>query len=231
MVLTEIWSAPGVGKTHAAHEKWPNPLHLDTAFTKIGFRQLEVEPDPNETGESWEIVQKLHGWDADEAREHYHYLEEFPQTTEWIDSEFDTVIIDNAADMRVLAAIHWCEQNNSEWPKQAEWSNVNDLIDELLRVLNRDFNVVVVAQMKDEYQDGDKTGGKVRDSFKRMDYKADIRLELELGDDNERHTWVRKNRYLDPSSGAYGAKGSDLGSDWDFEELMLVSDVPDEVWL
>lgn len=227
--LTEIWGPPGVGKTHMALEGWPDVLHVDTAFTNLGFRTVEVEPDPNESGESWPIVNKIFGY-TDEAGERYHYLDEWPSNFEFADG-YSTVAIDNASDLKVIAVHKWCENTGNEWPQQAQWGEVNDLIDGFMRGLLRDHHVVVVSQMKDEYKNDVKTGNKVRDGPKRMDYKADFRLELEFDEEeSERHTHVRKNRYMDPTQEEYGAQGSDMGEGTSLEELMMLADVPDGEW-
>lgn len=229
--LTEIWGPPGVGKTHLSLSGWPNPLHVDTAFTNIGFREVEVEPDPDERGESWPVVSKVFDY-TEEADERYHYLDEWPSSFAFAHG-FDTVVLDNAADLKVLAVHQWCEETGNEWPQKAQWGEVNDKIDGLLRGLLRNHHVVVISQLKDEYKNDVKTGNKVRDGPKRMDFKADFRLELDLADGDEgnvRQTIVRKNRYMDPTAGEYGAQGSDMGSGTSLEELMMLAGVPDEEW-
>lgn len=227
--LTELWGEPSVGKTHLAIDGWPNPVLVDTAFTSLGFREVEVDPDPDERGESWPILHKLHDYDTASAEARYHYLSEWPSSFDFAEG-FDTVILDNAADLKVLAVNQWCQDTGNEWPQQAQWGQVNDMIDSLLRGLTRNYHVVVISQLKDEYKNDVKTGEKVRDGPKRMDYKADFRLRLHLDDENQRHIIVKKNRHMDPAADEYGSEGSDLGGSASLSELMMYADIPESEW-
>lgn len=226
--LTEIWGLPSSGKTHTAIEGWPNPLLVDTAYTSLGFREIGIERATDERGESWPVLLKLHDYDEDAAEQHYHYMAEWPDDLMVMEG-YDTIILDNAADLRVIAANAWCEETGNDWPQQAQWGKINDMLDSLFRQLGDDHHVVVISQMKDEYVNDAKTGDKTRDGPKRMDYKADFRLKLEADSDG-RSAIVKKNRYMDPTSDEVGAEGTDLGESPSFQELMLYSGIPQERW-
>lgn len=227
-ILTEIWGEPSAGKTHSAIDGWPNPLLVDTAFTTMGFRELEIDPDPDERGESWPVLLKLCEYDDSEAEGKYRYLDSWPQDLPW-GTDHETVILDNAADLKVIAANEYCRRNDADWPRQQEWGKVNDMIDSLLRRLKNEYHVVVISQMKDEYVNDVKTGEKERDGPKRMDHRADIRIRMSV-DDGERSAIVKKNRFLDPASDEYGAEGSDLGGSIDIGTIMALTSVPEERW-
>lgn len=225
--LTEIWGAPGSGKSHTAHTGWPNVLHIDTAFTSIGFRKLEVDASEDGRGETWPVVKSLYGWDSEAAESHYYYLTSWPNSLEFIGSEIETVVLDNAADLKVLAARSWAEQTGNEWPQREQWGEVNDKIDGLLRELTSEYHVVVVSQLKDEYVDGDKTGQMVRDGPKRMQYKADLRLRMRVNDENERQALMVKNRFMDTTS---VEMPMNLGATTSLDTLLSLADVPNEEW-
>lgn len=228
--ITEIYGEPGTGKTHAAIDGWPEPLVLDTAFTSIGFRSAEVSKTWNERGESWPILLKLYDYDEEIAGYRYKYLDSWPESTTFTDG-YDTIILDNAADLRVLAVKEWIDQHDDyDWPQQGQWGEINDMIDGFLRALSASTHVVVISQMKDEYKNDTKTGERVRDGPTRMEYKADFRIRLEIDDASERHAWVEKNRHMDATSDEYGSRGTDIGPSFTFEELMMYSDIPQEYW-
>lgn len=227
-ILTEIWGEPSAGKTHSAIAGWPNPLLVDTAFTSMGFREIEVEADPDEKGESWPVLLKLSDYDESAAEQQYRYLDQWPDDLPW-QSDHETVVLDNAADLRVIAANEYCRRNDADWPRKQEWGKVNDMIDSLLRRLKNEYHVVVISQMKDEYVNDAKTGEMTRDGPKRMDHRADIRIEMSV-DDSERTAIVQKNRFMDPASEQYGAEGSDLGGSPDLASIMALTDVPSERW-
>lgn len=226
--LTELWGLPGSGKTHLAIDGWPDPLLVDTAFTSLGFREHDIDADPDERGESWAILLKLCDYDQEKAAERYHYLSGWPEDLSFCEG-FDSVIIDNAADLRVIAVHEWVQNNDYDWPQQAQWGQINDMIDGLLRTLQRDYHTVVISQMKDEYKNDVKTGKKEREGPKRMDHKADLRFELRVGDDG-RKIHVRKNRWLDPASDDYMSEGTVVDDSLTFEEVMYASEQPEELW-
>lgn len=226
--LTEIWGPPGVGKSHMAIEGWPDPLVVDTAFTSLGFRQAEVDQAADERGETWPVHLKLHDYDEQAAESNYHYLGEWPEGTEFA-AGYSTVILDNAADLRVLAVNAWAGEHDSDWPQQSQWGEVNDKIDWLLRRLKADHHVVVISQMKDEYRNDAKTGDKTRDGPKRMEYKADFRLKLDV-DDDTREAQVMKNRHLDSAGDEFGAAGTVIEGGTSLEDLLLFSQIPEEQW-
>jgi hypothetical protein len=222
--LTELWGEPSTGKTHQAHSGWPNPLHLDTVWTDMGFRELEVESDA-EVGESWPVVQALYDWDDQEANKHYRLLDTWQQRPD-IPDWCETVIVDNAADLRVIAANHWCQENGKDWPAQQHWGSINDMVDGLIRYLNQEHHVVVISQMKEEYQDGDKTGGRVRDGPKRMEFRADFRVRLQMSQENDRQAMLVKNRHLDRSN--FPDWPHEMGETVSLDSLMSLAGIPEE---
>lgn len=228
--LFEIFGENNTGKTHQAHDNWPEPYHVDTAFTSMGFRELEVDPDTERQGESWPVVLELHDWDETEARKHYHYAAEYDDLWDAIGradaAGAETIVFDNSHDMRVLAAKHWCEENDTDWPQQQQWGEVNDLVDQVFQRALEDRHVVVISQMTDEYRDGDKTGERVWDGPKRMPFKADFRLKLEV-DGSTRVCRVIKNGSVDQAGDDWIPA---IGDEADFETLLLASDVPEDQW-
>lgn len=221
--LTELWGEPGSGKSHLAHQ-WTNSVyHLDTAYTTLGFRSMEIDDD-RERGETWPVVLKQYDWDETKASEHYEFLSAWPQNTDFIPVDVETVVIDNAADLRVLAAHDWCVEHNTDWPQRAQWGEVHDKVDRFLRALQRRYHVVVISQMTDEYEDGEKTGHRVRDGPKRLDHRADFRLRLEV-DDGTRVIHIVKNRFLDQAGDDWVGE---IQSSIDLETLAALSNIPEE---
>lgn len=201
--LYELYGSEGVGKTHAAHDGFPNPVHLDTAFTKfMGFGEFDVESDPDERGESWSTIYKLCDWDEENAEDRYVYVDEFDVFYNFYKSglldDYDTIVIDNSSDMKTLAAIHWCEENDQNWPRKEQWGQINNKVVEVLGMYVQTHNVVLISQMKDEYVDGEATGERVPDGPD-LRHKADFRIELVVEGD-ERKAKFRKNRWLDQAS-------------------------------
>lgn len=227
--IFEVWGENGVGKTHQSFNNFPNPVHIDTAFTEMGFRELNVEVNDDREGESWPVILKSHDWDEEAAREPYEYATTYGEIMDAIEDhegDKDTIIIDNSSDLRTLAAKHWCRQNNSDWPKQEQWGEVNDMVNEVFERAKNNCHVVVISQMTDEYDDGEKTGERVWNGPKEMDYKADFRIKLVI-EDGERSAKIKKNRFRDRA----GENWVDsVGEEIDFEDLMLVSGIPEEHW-
>lgn len=232
-ILTELYGRPGSGKTHTAHEGFPEPLHIDTAVTQIRTQAHEIETLSGETGESWEIVLKQHDWDEADAQAHYAYVESFDEIFDVVEAagtDHRTVVIDNTYDLKALAIKKFLEQADQTWIRQEQYGAVNDMTDEVTQwIRNQGYHVVWVTQTKDEYKNGKKTGDYEPDGPKRADHRCDFRIELQV-DDEGRHVIVRKNRYMDPASDEYGAAGTDLGASFSLEDLCLVSGLPAQQW-
>lgn len=228
--LTEIFGENNVGKSYQAHSNFPEPVTLDTAFTDMGFRELNVETDEDGRGETWPTVLQVYDWDEEEADEHYYYVDSFDQFHSFYESglldEFETIVIDNSRDMRVLAAKAWCDQNSKDWPQRAEWGEINDMMDEVFGTFNQTHHVVVVSQMGDVYEDGESTGEREWDGPKSMDYHADWRVELQV-EDGDREAIIHKNRWLDPAGDEWV---DEIGGEADFDVLASISGIPDERW-
>lgn len=228
--LTEIFGPPGSGKTHASHEGWPNPLHIDTAMTQIRTQDHDVEVVDGETGESWEVVLKIYDWDEQTAQSNYAYATSFDEVQETVredDNEHDSVIIDNTYDLKALAIKRFLSNQDQTWIRQEQYGGINDMVDEItLWIKNQGYHVVWVTQVKDEYRNGQRTGEYIPDGPKRADHRCDFRIEMFVDDDG-RHAIVRKNRYLDPAGDDYGSEGSDLEGSLNLEDLFLLSEVPE----
>lgn len=225
LTITELYGEPGVGKTHAAHSGWPDPLHIDTAPTQMSFRSITVT-DESGPGESWPVVCKCYDWDEARAQSRYAYAPSYDDVVSAIaDAECQTIVLDNSADLRVLAAIKWCEENNTDWPKKQEWGQVNDMVDDVIQMAQANHHLVVVSQLSEEYIQGESTGEMTWDGPKRLPYKCDWRIQLVV-EDGTRHSLLRKNRFLDRAGDEWV---SDLGGSVDLAELYLVSQLPDSV--
>lgn len=234
--LIEVFGEANTGKTHQTHAGSPNPLHLDTAGTDLGFREMSVDVDPERKGESWPVIYaKVYEYDEDAALEHYRYVDSYETGQDLLQEvpNFDTVILDNGADFRVLAAQHYCQENNTDWPHRQEWGEVNSLVTEWIEAcLNQGTTLVVISQMKDDYEDGDKTGDRIRDGPKNLPFDADFRIKLERVETDDggvsRNAKIVKNRHLDLLGADSGI--TSIGDVYDFETLMGVSGIPEGEW-
>ncbi len=227
--LVEVFGEPGVGKTHQAHNNFPNAATIDTAGTQMGFREYEVK-DSGEFGESYPIIKKINGWDKEETMKHYRYVSSFGEIYDALDElaeDHDTIVLDNASDFRVMTVKELCKRNNEEWLQQQEWAKVNDMVDEFVEVAikSKRVNLVVISQMKDEYKKDVQTGRRIRDGPKRLPFKSDLRFKMTL-EDGERSVKVLKNRFLDRASDEWIDELDEL----DFEIIMTLSNIPESEW-
>lgn len=234
--LIEVYGEDGTGKTHQTHAGSPDPIHLDTAGTDLGFRELSVDVDPERRGESWPVIYgKVYDFDEAKAESRYRYIDSYG-TAEGVLAdipEYQTAILDNGADFRVLAAQHYCQVNSTDWPHRQEWGEVNNLVTEWIEtVLSQGTTLVVISQMKDDYEDGDKTGDRIRDGPKNMPFDSDFRIKLEKQRTEDggikRNARIIKNRWLDMLGEDAGI--TSIGNVYDFQTLMGVSGIPESEW-
>ena len=213
-LLVEIIGDPATGKTHASLQ-FPNPFLIDTT------PKMEALP----------IVMKLHkDW-----RERYVNVRDWKMLERAVDSalqrEFKTIVFDTSVDLQRLAAEEWCRQHGKErvYPITL-YGQVRQLVDNVInKIVSYGRNIVFTSQLRDEYIDGQKTGRKERDGYKKLPYFCDIELLVKLekeGDKVVRKWRVLKNRFVDRTSPEWvdGWEG-----DLTWERIVELTKLPREV--
>lgn len=216
-LLVEVIGEPGVGKTHFSL-LFPSPFLIDTTAK----------------GEALPIVMKLY---PDDWQKRYRNISDWEELEQAVgealaDESIKTVIIDTSADLQRLAVAEYLRRTK----KQAvypitQYQHVRKLIDDLQwKIIKALRNLVLVAQMKDEYVQNQKTGRRIRDGYKKTPFQADLRfyIYLEREDDGSvrRHVKVVKNRFVDPT-----------GPDWvdeinpSWEDVKAITKLPEEVFV
>jgi len=178
MVLVEIIGEPAVGKTHLALT-FPKPFLFDTT------PKMEART----------IAYKVLGADASRR---YMPVKNYPQLVEGLKAvlkrdDVKTVIIDTGADLQGMCVEYEVERKQRERLLPVEYGRIREMIDTDITeaVIETDRNLVMTAQMDDEYLNGQKTGRRVPKGYKRMAFQADIRIFL----------------YLAPVEGSAGSAG------------------------
>jgi hypothetical protein len=134
-------------------------------------------------------------------------------------SDCKSVCFDTSVDFKRLAAKAWIEEVNRQRAEKGkpptkaktpypptEWGDLNERLSDIIEsILASEKNVVFSSNLKDKYEERTdqygnvvsvKTGTKVVDGFQRLEYMADIRLQISV-DNGKRTIKVRKNRFLD----------------------------------
>lgn len=223
--MTFIHGEPKVGKSHTAIRGWPDPLHIDTAYTQMEFADSDIMADRSGKGETWPVVNKL----LDDPEDHYHYLTEFKQPDAFLDEQYESIIIDNVSDLRTMAAARWAEQKNTDWPMPKQWGGVNNMVKRFVQGLKLNGkHVVVVAQYTDEYENDSKTGERKPDVGSiDFDYMTDFELEIRVTDENERKCLMTANRRTDTTK---LEMPMNLGATASLDTLLSLADVPEGEW-
>jgi len=167
MVLVEIIGEPAVGKTHLSLT-FPKPFLFDTT------PKQEAKP----------IALKVLGA---EAQKRYSAVKSYPQLVEGLKivlkrEDVKTIIIDTGADLQGMCVEYEVERKGRERLLPVEYGRIREMIDTDVTeaVVEAGKNLVMTAQMDDEYVNGQKTGRRVPKGYKRMAFQADIRLFLYL---------------------------------------------------
>jgi len=165
MVLVEIIGEPAVGKTHLALT-FPKPFVFDTT-PKMEARFVIMKLLPND-------------W-----KDRYMPIKNYPQLVENIKQvvkrdDVKTVIIDTGTDLQALCTEYELEKKQRERLLPVEYGRIREMIDTdiIEAVIEANKNLVMTAQMDDEYVGGQKTGRRIPKGYKRMAFQADIRVFL-----------------------------------------------------
>lgn len=214
VMFIELIGEYETGKTHLA-STFPNPVLLDTTPAR-NFGGLKV-------GESMLVFSKLHkDW-----KERYFLVSSFEDVDKAINKAIEdnrvTVIIDNSADLVVRMGEEWYlkventpekmrkrkaqgkpEKKEKVYPI-TEWSKIYNYIDVNIfqKIMSNGMHLVCISKLKDEYILDKKTGRRVRDGYKKLDFMSDLRILMKLekkGGKWIRRGIVRKNRFADRTS-------------------------------
>ena len=198
-LVIEIFGKPGSGKSHFLCSM-PDPVVLDITRDHGAFIPAK----------------KVFQGEFDRRYRIVNSLEEI----ESMDfSDFKSVCFDTSVDFKRLAAKWWIEERNRQLAEKGkpptkaktpypptEWGELNERLSDIIEsILHSGRNVVFSSNLKDKYEERTdqygnvisvKTGTKVVDGFQRLEYMADIRLQISI-ENGRRVIRVRKNRFLD----------------------------------
>lgn len=233
----EVVGEPGVGKSHYSYNT-PKPAVIDTTTKKEGQTLLrKFYPD------EWE-KRYFPVWTMDDIRKAIVTISQNR-------SFFRTIVIDTAADLRELATAEWCLKNKRQRPQPFEYGDIDDAVNSIIDVINSfprpgtpetgnylRMNLVMIAQMKDEYLDNKNTGRRIRKGFPKSNFQADIRLYFDMVDildtntqqptgKQTRRVRIIKSRFLDKASDQWIAELKP--TDWKTTIEKLTDLKPDEV--
>ncbi|MDW8086240.1 MAG: AAA family ATPase, partial [Ignisphaera sp.] len=202
----EIIGEPAVGKTHLSLT-FPKPFIFDTTPKK----EAEI------------IAYKVLGA---EAKNRYRWIQTWQQLVSGVREtsrrdDVKTIVIDTGTDLQALAVEYELEAKSRERLLPFEYGRIREVIDTDITetIINSNKNLVLTAQMDDEYINGQKTGYRVPKGYKRAAFQSDIRILLVIGscsveimpgatsfkvipktgEDNVRKAIIIKNRFIDMS--------------------------------
>lgn len=170
-LLIEVIGEPSAGKTH-----------LSSLFSKPALF------DTTPKGEGYAVLSKLYPSDW---KMRYFRIREFDDFTKQLkylktkEGFFRTVIVDTSVDLRALGARAWLKNHTDRTNLMPEeWSWVNQRVDEFIMEITdpekMGLNLVLTAQMQDEYVSRKTTGRRIRKGIPTMNFQADIRLFLQV---------------------------------------------------
>lgn len=153
----------GMGKTHAANT-FPNPVLADTegrahiVMRKFGHKKRKMIAT------------------FDDLRQMVsHALDTEP--------EGSTIVLDSGSDLRSLAEIEYLQETGKEkvYPEVC-WAQVDVKPKNLLKALRAyGWNCVITQRTKDVYKNGEQTGEKEAEGWKRIPFLCDVTVWLQTG--------------------------------------------------
>lgn len=197
-VIVELIAEASDGKTH-----------LSLLFSNPALADL------TEMGESVEIVRKLYPDDCDDR---YFRCKTFQDVrTALNQAHIDgrkTFIIETGSHLRLIIGIEALQEIQKNKAQRSslhptEWKYVNAEMSKFLSKIKEEFkmNLIISAQMDDEWKKKEKTGKRKNQSYPKMDHIADIRLFIKVKEVEEGETTkkvrvgkVLKNRLVNKLS-------------------------------
>lgn len=85
------------------------------------------------------------------------------------------IVFDDCNMMRWHAAIHTCKASGNKSITRNNWGEATSLMTLMIRNLERDFNLIFVNQLADEYKSGESTGNKIGKFYPNgIEYALDV---------------------------------------------------------
>lgn len=205
--FTELIGEPATGKTHLAM-LYSNPVLADLTLR----------------GKSKVIVQKLYPEDWEDR---YFRIKSFDDLRKALkkahEDERDTLIIETGSDLRLMGGEEFLKELQKKKSERqtlhpTEWKAVNTWFNEIVNKAIEDYkmNLVLTAEMRDEWKSNKATGRRERSGFPRMDFYADLRLYLKVESkvtgvnpevvEKKRIAIVAKNGFKDQTSSEWVGK-------------------------
>lgn len=139
-------------------------------------------------GKSRVILQKLYPEDWEDR---YFRIESYDDLRKALDKahkdERGTFVIETGSDLRSMGGEEWLKElQKAKSQRKAlhptEWKQVNSWVNEIINKVMEEYqiNLVITAEMQDEWKDGKTTGRRKRSGYPRMDFYADVRLYLKV---------------------------------------------------
>jgi len=170
-LLVEIIGEPASGKTHLS-SLFPKPALFDTT----------------PKGEGYTILRKLYPSEWKMRYFRIRSFDDFMKELKYLKTKegfFSTVIVDTSVDLRTLGAKEWLKNHTDRtnlMPEEWGWVNqrINEFITEITDTEKMCLNLVLTAQMQDEYVARKTTGRRIRKGVPTMNFQSDIRLFLQV---------------------------------------------------
>lgn len=234
-VFVELIGEPSMSKTHTSL------LFLDPVLADLTLR-----------GKSKVILQKLY---PDDWEDRYFRIKSFDDLRKALDKAREdgrrTFVIETGSDLRFMGGEEWLrELQKAKSSRKAlhptEWKAVNSWVNEIINKTVEEYqiNLVITAEMQDEWKDSKTTGRRKRSGYPRMDFYTDIRLYLKVETDVEgvnpevvhkkRVALVAKNGFKDQTSPDWVSKielpYEDPLTGETFKMIMGLTGLPEEKW-
>ncbi len=174
--VTLYYGDPGTGKTYNSLS-YPGPIFvIDTdQRASLVYNQLYKDTDKE--------VYIVHPKNWQELSEAMDFYGEFLKTAKTdtddnVPSKYrkPTIVVDSCTALIAMAQEHYnLKYGNREEINFAQWNDISSMVDERIFFLRSlPTNIVLTAQMKDEFADETRTGRRILDCYKRIPYWADV---------------------------------------------------------
>lgn len=190
-IIVEVIGNPEVGKTDFC-SKIPNSAMIDLTV----WGESDIIFEKNRSAEEVDTLY-IH---AESLNTIVRFIRDLPP-------EITTVCFDGSSNLMGLIEADWCQEKGRKSALQLEYGELYErLNDKIIKSLkDRPCNIVFTSGLKDEYigtidekgrTSSVKTGKKLSQGIKPMEYIRDVGLNLYYDDEGMRANRILKNRFV-----------------------------------
>lgn len=234
-IQIEVYSTPGLGKTHFCFKGVPSPTVIDLSPTKESYANAVMYGMTDQYSSVMDMAPAYNSnFDIDSLRSLVKDI--------ILGGHIKTVCFDSSKYLQDIASATWIKEENkrrkiddkkplnSVYPI-GRYGDVRKKVDDLFAyILGCGVNIVCTSQLKSEYNGNKKTSKLIPHGYPKLDYQSHVRIRIGVVADKVVYS-IRKNRFVYIMSDKYFKRIDELSMNCLVDNICRATDMDKDVFV